>query len=193
MGAERRGADTTRELRLEGVGLLLGVAVLLALLGGAFYLGRWVERRVPGRPPAERGIESALAAEPQPDADAAAGLTRFDGVGGEATEFEPAREAAARRPATESGSAAAAARPPTPGSFFVQVSALRDEAAAGALVRELEGRGFAVRLVAEREGQGSLFKVRVGGFESEPQARDAAERLKRAGYAGAFLTTADRD
>ena len=43
------GSDDVREFRLEGVTLFVAAGVLLVALGGAFMLGRWVER---GRTPA---------------------------------------------------------------------------------------------------------------------------------------------
>ena len=45
MKSERNEAGSTRELRLEGVGLVVVGGVLLAAICGAYYLGKWVEGR----------------------------------------------------------------------------------------------------------------------------------------------------
>ena len=202
MAAERREGDTSHELRLEGIGLLLGGGLLLALLVGSFLLGRWVERRA--QPPAsttaqDAGPLSQMITE-EPAADAEDGLTHFDTVEGDQKEAEPRREipeATDRREAVKSegeGSPPAKARRVENQAdlpFYVQVIALRDEQAAAGLIRTLEQKGYPVRLFTEREGQGSLYKVRVGGYESESEARAAVKRLREGGYPGAFLRPAD--
>ncbi len=52
MVVDRHDADSSHEFRLEGIGLLLGGGLLLAMLVGAFFVGRWVERSgAPSRSP----------------------------------------------------------------------------------------------------------------------------------------------
>jgi cell division protein FtsN len=50
------------------------------------------------------------------------------------------------------------------------------------LVRELKGRDYPVRLLSEREGQGALYRVRVGGYKTEPAAEAAGRELQSRGY-----------
>ena len=214
MAADRHGPDTTREFRLEGFTLVLCGGVLVALVAGAFFLGRWVERGA-SPPPLTRqdvGADPAPEAARLPDADAGRGRTYFDSLEGAPLQEEPGREARAREaavPATRTDPPPTASTPPssapseTPpdvapaaaashdGSYFVQVSALRDERAASELIDALKAQGYGVRLFSEREGSGLLYKVRVGGYASEQGARDAATRLRAAGYAGAWVTTVD--
>jgi cell division protein FtsN len=70
----------------------------------------------------------------------------------------------------------------------VQVFAGRDRTTAESLVKSLAGRGYSVKLEAQREGTDALYKVRVGGYLTPDAARDAAARLKKEGEAGAWVT-----
>jgi cell division septation protein DedD len=208
MTADRQGSDTTREFRLEGFTLVLCGAVLLALLLGAFFLGRRVERGASGA-----GSAVAKDAGPPaptvtraPDADVGRGQSYFDSLEGPEKQAEPGRELQERAgalpaarpepppstpPSPAPASAALASEPTHDGSYFVQVSALRDERAASELIDALKAQGYGVRLFSEREGSGLLYKVRVGGYASEQGAREAATRLRAAGYSGAWVTSVD--
>ena len=44
MNTQMRGSGPGREFRLEGLGLAVVGGVLIAVLFGAFYTGRWYER-----------------------------------------------------------------------------------------------------------------------------------------------------
>jgi cell division septation protein DedD len=187
MAAENEPDERTRELRLEGRGLavsLVGLgALVLAAVAGAFLLGRWVERRAlpvgggssAGPGPLEQVLETESAARTEP--------TYFDHLGGSEKQLEPGRELPeAPRAATPAAAGAGA-----PGPFFVQVFAGRDRSSAEELVSRLERGGHAVRVVGERDGNDSLFKVRVGGFPSEDQARQTMERLRQTGFPSAWV------
>ena len=193
MVADRRDSEV-RELRLEGVGLFVIGGVLVAALAGAFLVGRWYERSV--HPVSAAGLPSddplAHVVQTEDPAEIDDTATFFDTM--EGRQAEPGREAAqpasppaAPPPATESSP------PPKPvaGAYFVQVFAGRDRSAAEALVQQLKSSGHAVRIFTEREGQGSLYKVRVGGFADEAAARGAAETLQKEGFAGAWVTKLD--
>jgi cell division septation protein DedD len=194
MAADRPDSESTRELRLEGLGLLLGGGVLLALLAGAFFLGRWVERRT--GPPA---LESAAEAGPlarnaarSEDVDAADGITYFDSVEGGEQELEPERElptpqAEVAEPSAAQPQPAERAARADDGRFFVQVLALRDRSAAAEVIDSLRRKGFGVRLFSEREGQSTLYKVRVGGYPTRPAAEAARDELRKSGHPGAFV------
>jgi cell division septation protein DedD len=199
MASDRQEPDTSHELRLEGVGLLLGGGLLVALLFGAFFLGRWVERRAhPGDalPDAGTGPLSQVV-DMEPDADAAEGETYFDAGGGDAMPLEPGREIQPRDAGQgESGRAESAEPPARPaaapdparkGDFYVQVLALRDRSAAAEVIESLKGRGYGVRLFSEREGQDLLYKVRVGGYTTREQAGVARDELRQSGHPGAFV------
>jgi cell division septation protein DedD len=192
MGPRSSDTDAVREVRLEGAGLVVIGAVFVGALAGAFFLGRWYERS--SRPPlplAGPGFEAAAVPGEAPRVgatDVAETATYFDSVQGGEQQLEPQREAAARPTEREVSAGPAASRPGGSGDFYVQVFAGRDEQAAAGLVRKLELEGYTVRLDTERESGGALYKVRVGGYESQDFARGAASELQDRGYTGAWVT-----
>jgi len=201
MTPERGRDDAGRELRLEGAGLVVVGGILLAAIGGAFYLGKWVERR--SHPPLPVGTmaQGPLSRVVQPESyeEGERGQSFFDAPQGDQKELEPSREARpdpeptleADPPGTpgaalaESPGTAKPARPADPGgkgAYFVQVFAGRDRSSAESLVGKLQNQGYVVRVFSEREGQGVLFKVRVGGYPSKDRAQRIASSLKESGY-----------
>lgn len=184
--------DAPRELRLEGFRLLAGVVglggVLLAAIAAAFLLGRWVERR--SHPVSPAGDELSQV-RPAPYLDAEEGLTHFDRVGGPDQPREPAREIPDAGAATAPPAAPAGELPGEEGAFYVQVFAGRDRSSAEELVGRLQRGGYRVRVVSEREGQDSLYKVRVGGYPSSERAREVMAELHRGGFPGAWVSRSD--
>jgi len=197
MAADRNDSDSAHEVRLEGVGLLLGGGFLLALVVGAFFLGRWVERQA--HPPldlaqVESGRLAQVGVEQQPDADAAEGLTVFDTVEQGEAAAEPGREVRSPEPAPRQADEPPPSALPAggvgaddDGGFYVQVLALRDRSAAAEVIRGLERKGYNVRLFTEREGQSVLYKVRVGSYASRELAGAARDELRNGGHPGAFV------
>lgn len=194
MRTDRGGEDSTRELRLEGIGLIVVGGVLLAAVCGAYYLGKWVERReYAGRVLADAGqgplsqVVGSSAME-----DATEDTSFFDDLEGEQKQPEPEREARPAPARAESAAPENAApatkrtdRPADPGGegdYWVQVFAGRDRSSAESLVNKLKGDGYVVKVFSEREGQGLLFKVRVGGYPSRDRAQQTALALKESGY-----------
>jgi len=185
------GEEDVREFRLEGLGLAVVGAVLLAALSGAFYLGRWYE----SRDRTEGASSAAVPSLPGSDAEtrtkvvsADEGVTAFDTVGG-GTVAEPRREA--RPPATAPPTVDAAAgtdartqaAPAVAGPWTIQVAAVRERRSAEQLYGELRDKGFEARIDSARDGSDTVFKVRVGGFSDKDAAGPTAERLQAAGYA----------
>ena len=200
MAAERHEPDSMHEFRLEGIGLLLGGGLLLAMMLCAFFLGRWVERGArPSTPqPVSGGGPLSQVLTPEPDADVGQGVTHFDDLEGPEKQPEPGREIPPPEgaiPATQPVSSRPRPAGPGPtaradeGRYYVQVSALRDQGAAVEVIDTLKAQGYAVRLFSEREGQGMLYKVRVGGYATDQEARAMATELRKAGYAGAWVAT----
>lgn len=191
--AERQD-DGGHELRLEGVGLVLGGGALLALLVGAFFLGQWVERQ---RPPLELAAAATASGPLSPISaregvtDASKGLDHFDGTRGAAAVGapppEPARELKPEAPPAVETPRAPAAEVKSEGDFFVQIAATRDRASATELIEGLKRSGYPARIFSEGEGQGRLFKVRAGGYPSREAAGAARDRLRSDGHDGAFL------
>ena len=191
MAAERHESESMHEFRLEGIGLLLGGGLLLAMLGGSFFLGRWVERGAgpQATPPSSVTGPLSQVMTPEPDAEIGEG-THFDDLLGSEKQLEPTREIPSSRPAIPAAREVPS-QPSAGGRYFVQVSALRDRGAAAEVIDMLKAQGYGVRLFSEREGQGMLYKVRVGGYPSEKEARDMAAQLRKAGYAGAWVAVDD--
>jgi len=185
--------DDVREFRLEGVTLVVSAAVLVIALGGAFMLGRWVER---GRSqPAGSAVASSedpltqLGAQVEDPTDVDESADFFDKI--EEGSAEADREAR-RTSADDAGTGRDATATPAvgPGSYFVQVWAGRDRQAAELLVNKLHDEGYAVKIVSDRVEGDTLFKVRVGGYETEAEARRMSGELEGKGYRGAWVTSA---
>jgi cell division septation protein DedD len=195
MASNRRDPDRVRELRLEGIGLYLVGLVIVVVLGAAFYGGRLYERST--RPAGdaaydvENPLENVVRGEEPADVDADANY--FDRVDGGEKQAEPQREAAG--PAAEPPPTAERPEQPpmaaTGGSFYVQVFAGRDRSLAGTVLDKLQTAGYAARLDRVPEGQGALYKVRVGGYGERAEADAAAERLKNGGFPGAWVTVVE--
>jgi DedD protein len=179
-----------RELRIQGIALFVAGGALLALLFGAFWAGRWFERQMspPARGVARDSVGNVAGEEPRADP-----LTFFDTLSGEGKAAEPQREARPR--AAPPKAVAVAAEAPAPqgggGPFYVQVFAGRDRRAAEEIVRSLSTRGYAVGVGSEKEGEGALLKVRVGGYATRAEAQSAADKLAREGQQGAWVTRQD--
>jgi len=191
MAIDGTDGDGVREFRLEGPGLLLVGGGLALALTAAFFAGRWYERG--DEPPtfASGGGADPLAnvveAEEPADLDGSADF--FDTMDGGGKEAEPSREVAGRSASAEPAPAGGAAEAkPDRGPFYVQVFAGRDRGAAEGLVERLQQAHYSVKLFTERNGTDALFKVRVGGYASEDEARSDAQQLVKQGYGGAWVT-----
>ncbi|MBZ5639156.1 MAG: SPOR domain-containing protein [Acidobacteriia bacterium] len=182
----REEGGTARDVRIEGLALFVTGGAILALVVLAFWAGRWFERQV--SPPAAASRDaSGRTAKDEPRAD---DVTFFDTLGsGKAA--EPQREAHTKTAPAEPPQVASPLAAARSGPFFVQVFAGRDRQAAEEIVRSLGGRGYPVAVEGEQEGRGTLFKVRVGGYPDRAEAQTVADRLKREGQAGAWVTRRD--
>lgn len=194
MEVEGKTGSEIREVRLEGVILYVVGGLFLAALAGAFYLGKWVEHRSspqgflpaesPGDAPGAVGQESREIGQEASD---------FDTITDREQEAEPERQVGrppqAHSDAGESRGGVGATSPTQDGRFFVQVFALRDQGSAQNLLNGLSKKGFPVRLDTEREGEGALYKIRVGGYATRHDASAMADRLRTDGYPGAFVVT----
>lgn len=73
------------------------------------------------------------------------------------------------------------------GSYFVQIVALSIKSEAETLLVKLDG--IENKFVEETAVNGNkLYRVRVGGFENESQAKDALNQLNSKGYKDAYIT-----
>lgn len=71
--------------------------------------------------------------------------------------------------------------------FQVQVNAIGERPRAEKLVRELKDAGYKARISPAKVNGRVLYRVRVGQFATEEEARQAVARLREQGYPQAFL------
>ena len=128
--AESRQGEAYREVRLEGLGLVVLAAIVVVALTGSFFLGRWYESRF--RPvslaggaadPLANVVTGGGGGEPT-DVDESA--TYFDTLDGQEKQAEPSREMPQKSQRPSSPARAQTAAPPAPagGDYFVQIAAI---------------------------------------------------------------------
>ena len=92
--------------------------------------------------------------------------------------------------ASEPPSASRAASPPAapaagiptasrPGVWVIQVHALKDRAAAGAIARRLLGKGYPAFVLDPSRGAPPIYRVQVGRYNDRHEADEIARRLER--------------
>lgn len=191
MEVDQNESEQVRELRLEGPSLLVVGGLLVAVMAGSFFVGRWYERRTSPASPELLGATNSLGhvvtAEQQEAVNVDDSADFFDTVGDGSA--EPSREGA--RAGSQPEGAPGGGPTMIRGEYYVQVFAGRDESAAASLVSKLEAEGQPVGVHMDRQGGDSLYKVRVGGYATQDAAREAARALQEQGYAGAWVTKAD--
>lgn len=79
----------------------------------------------------------------------------------------------------------AAARP---GTWVVQVHALRDRDVANQLVRRLAGKGYPAFLVSPPAGAPAIYRVQVGRFTDRAEAENVVLRLKQEEQFNSWVT-----
>ena len=202
MSPDNESGSGVREFRLEGLGLFVLVGAAVVLLVGAFWVGRWYERTVRGPASFQDGTAGAsdsTAGDPAAvvEGEAEEGLTYFDTVEGGEKESETWREARPSPTVAPGGEGETAPDQPAPaaegsgGPWFVQVFAGRDRASAENIAARLGDLGYPVKVHTVREGQTSLFKVGVGGFESREEADVRVAELKERGFESAWTNRFD--
>jgi DedD protein len=74
--------------------------------------------------------------------------------------------------------------------FAVQLAAFSDDKGANALAAKLKKAGYASTYTEPVEtSRGTLWRVRVGGFASRPDADTARAKLKADGWNGIVVAT----
>jgi DedD protein len=135
--------------------------------------------------------ETAGAAKP--DAAAAASAeSKGDAKAPAKSDARPAAEASAEPKTTvattaptTSHSASTATTPPLkPEGFVVQLAAFADDKGANALANKLKKNGYSAYVEPVNTSRGTLWRVRVGGYGTRPEADVARAALKGEGYNG---------
>jgi len=100
-------------------------------------------------------------------------------------EAKPADEKAATTVATaQPAPAPVAASPAKADGFVVQLAAFADDKGANSLANKLKRAGYAAFVEPVHTSRGTLWRVRVGGYGSKPEAETARVKLKGEGYSG---------
>jgi len=100
---------------------------------------------------------------------------------------EPKAAPAEPKAAPVASSATAATSPAAPAKaegFVVQLAAFADDKGANALANKLRKVGYAAYVEPVETSRGTLWRVRVGGYGSRPDADAARVKLKGEGYSG---------
>jgi DedD protein len=122
-----------------------------------------------------------------PDSKAATKSAKPDGKPAEtATDAKPS-VAGAAPPSAATGPVAAPASPAAAkpdGAFVVQLAAFADDKGANALAGKLKKSGYAAYVEPISTSRGTLWRVRVGGYGTRPEADAARVALKGEGYSG---------
>jgi cell division septation protein DedD len=189
----------------QAVGLFVG---LLLALGGAYFFGVMTglsgrptaprtevaaRAETPGLdavPPIETAVPTAAAsASAGSRTELAAGATVATPGPADPSTWQPFDDGSSEEAASPTASApgkvpaAPAARAPAPaalpGSFWVQVASLTSREQAGALSGRLSRRGFHAQLASAAGPKGSVYRVRVGPFRTEEEARRTAAKLAK--------------
>jgi DedD protein len=188
----------------QAVALFVG---LLLALGGAYFFGvmtglsgrttasrttevaaRAETPALDALPPIETAVPTAAAsASAGSRTEVAAGATVATPAPADPSTWQPFDDGSSEEAAPLSaappgkGPAGPAARAPAPaplpGSFWVQVASLTSREQAGALSGRLSRRGFRAQLASAAGPKGSVYRVRVGPFRTEEEARRTAAKL----------------
>jgi DedD protein len=95
------------------------------------------------------------------------------------TKAAPVAAASADAPAAAAPAAAVKAE-----GFVVQLAAFADDKGANALANKLKKNGYAAYVQPVETSRGTLWRVRVGGYATRPEADAARVTLKGEGYNG---------
>jgi cell division septation protein DedD len=177
----------THEILLENRHLALVGAGVVVLCVGAFFLGRWSERSrwvnpdapLPQVAEASEGLpivtEKEIGAEPAapPPAEAFPRMLEPEApaAAAPASALSPARAERAEKPPQAGGSGE---------DLYIQVLATRQAEAAQALRDRLAGRNYPATILSSPDAQGrTMYRVRVGAFDSRVEAERVAARLQK--------------
>jgi len=97
---------------------------------------------------------------------------------------KPADEKAATTTVATAQPAPVAASPAKAEGFVVQLAAFADDKGANSLANKLKRAGYSAFVEPVHTSRGTLWRVRVGGYGSKPEADAARVKLKGEGYSG---------
>jgi DedD protein len=125
---------------------------------------------------------------PKGDADAASAATpaqaKTDAKPAAASAGTPGAEEKSATASAAAAQSASAAAPAKAEGFVVQLAAFADDKGANSLANKLKKSGYAAFVEPVHTSRGTLWRVRVGGYGSKPEADAARAKLKGEGYSG---------
>lgn len=137
----------------------------------------------PSQPQAAAGPPSseppAPAAEPADELSYAKRLQADSAPAEKLKSPSPSSSAPAAKPAPIEPPATKITSTGRPGPWIVQLTALQDRAAAGAIARRLAAKGYPAFVLDPPAGSPALFRVQVGGYGDRAGAEQAARRLEK--------------
>jgi DedD protein len=136
---------------------------------------RWKQRAPPRRTP------SRLQPEPKGDTKSAA---KAEAKAATEAGAESRATVATAAPTTSQPSSTATAASPKPDGYVVQLAAFADDKGANALANKLKKNGYSAYVEPVNTSRGTLWRVRVGGYGTRPEADVARSALKGEGYNG---------
>jgi cell division septation protein DedD len=119
---------------------------------------------------------NAPAPAPTPAASAPAKTTPVKATPPPAASEPPSTARAASPPAAASEGVPTASRP---GVWVIQVHALKDRTAAGAIARRLLGKGYPAFVLDPSRGAPPIYRVQVGRYNDRHEADQVARRLEK--------------
>jgi cell division septation protein DedD len=125
-------------------------------------------------PPAEKLKQPS--APPPSSAATTAAKTATQPAAAPPTAEPPANAAKATAKPQVPATAASAGRP---GTWIVQLTALRDRTAAATIAHRLAGRGYPAFVLDPAPGSPPMYRVQVGGYPDRAVAEQAARRLEK--------------
>jgi DedD protein len=135
--------------------------------------------------PVAEAEANAVAPAPRAEAKRApANESRTDAKSAPSAPAAAAPASESKPAATPVAGAAAQTTPAGAEGFVVQLAAFADDKGANALANKLKKGGYAAYVQPVETSRGTLWRVRVGGYGSRPEADQARAKLKGEGYSG---------
>ncbi len=173
-----------REFRLEGMTLVVAGGLLMAVVAGSFFAGRWYERRQAPQMAVLGGsagtVDPLGNVEVGDSGDVGADMTFFDTLDGEEKELEPQRQVQKPKPKPQEVQTAAAERKPAEASPKPAEPAAKPASDNGNAEATIEAQASPAPASTVSES-GPFFVQVIAGRDRESIER-VVRKLKDGGY-----------
>ena len=185
----RRTSQSKELVRLSPLQFSVSISIVVILLGGAGLAGYYYGQKRAIQPGVERNTVSdgdhdeGSVSGPEPSG-AGTAVTFYSALTEPRKDVQPLRENKAR---AENGPAAVAAvshadrsARPANGAVMIQVASYKDKLSADRLLEELSSERYSGSVVrADLGDRGIWYRVRIGPYASEKEARSALDILRK--------------